>query len=555
MCGIYGYIGNNNAYEQVIKGLGLLQYRGYDSCGIAYYNNGFKINKTVGTLNKLKPVEIKTNIAFGHTRWATNGVVNKKNAHPHTSFNKEFNIVHNGIINNASDIKKDLLKKGITFKSETDTEVIVNYLSTLKDIDNNISKLYKTLSGSFSLIIGNKKGELYLLKQFSPLHILKAEDGIYISSDISSLPTGELYSLNDGDIIKISNNEIKALHNTKITYKQHNNIIKQLELNGFNHYMIKEINETPLAIKNTYQNLNANEIVSILKKYINITLTGCGTAYNSCLIGETLFKKLNYQTQCVLANNYEVNNKINKKHLHIIVSQSGETADCIRVAEQIKQHNGKFLLITNESTSTLAKKADFVITINAGKELAVASTKTYCCQLFVFAYIYNLMQNKNYKLNIDEFYQKIDTYINTLDVSELSRNIAKRDKLILVAKDVDYLTMLEASLKIREIDYIFTLPMFSGELKHGTLSLIDENMLTLSLNTENNNKMDLCINEIKSRKGRVEEMEKYINVDVEQVYKPIFAIIPFQLLSYEVAIINNLNPDMPRNLAKSVTVE
>ena len=206
MCGIYGYIGNNGtAYEKVMSGLSLLQYRGYDSCGIAYFNNSFKVNKAVGTLNKLKPCEYKPNIAFGHTRWATNGIVNETNAHPHISFNNEYTIVHNGIIKNADSIKKELINKGISFYSQTDTEVIANYLTTI-DIEKDLNKIYNDLEGSFSLIIGTSKGDIYLVKQFSPLHILKTKNDIYISSDISSLPEGELYSLKDKDIIKIVNN-------------------------------------------------------------------------------------------------------------------------------------------------------------------------------------------------------------------------------------------------------------------------------------------------------------------------------------------------------------
>ena len=194
MCGIYGYIGDKDAYSVVLNGLSLLQYRGYDSCGVAYYNNGFKVNKAVGTLNNLKECPIKPMIAFGHTRWATNGVVTEANAHPHVSFNGEITVVHNGIIKNSDEIKGKLIKKGINFYSETDTEVIANYLTTI-DINKNLGKIFKDLKGTYSLIIGNSAGDITLIKQFSPLHILKTDNEIYISSDISSLPSGELSTL------------------------------------------------------------------------------------------------------------------------------------------------------------------------------------------------------------------------------------------------------------------------------------------------------------------------------------------------------------------------
>jgi len=559
MCGIYGYISNRgSAYGKVLKGLNMLQYRGYDSCGIAYFDNcGFKVNKAIGTLKNLKKCNKKPNIAFGHTRWATNGVVNETNAHPHMSYNGEYTIVHNGIVKNSDEIKLKLVRNGITFYSDTDTEVIANYLTTI-DINKDLNNIFTDLTGSFSLIIGTRQGELYLIKKFSPLHILKTQQEIYVSSDISSLPKGDLYSLQDGDILKIANNKITHYNNKPIEFLKHANTLKEMELNNFKHYMLKEIYETPNSIINTYnsiKNLNFNDIFNNVKQ---ITMLGCGTAYNSCLIGENLFQnKLNVNTKTILASNYSVNKQIASEHLHIIVSQSGETADCIKVAEQIKRYNGRILAITNERTSTIARMADMVILINAKKELAVASTKTYCCQLFVFAYITNKLLNPNYKINIKNFASKLKNYMQSLSLEDIVEKLKDKDKLILIAKEIDYLTLIEASLKIREIDYIFTLPMFAGELKHGTLSLIEKGSIVLMLNSnKDKNEFSSTINEIVSREGMVIDFSNIIEgIDVEDIYKPIYTIIPFQLLSYLIAVKNNLNPDMPRNLAKSVTVE
>ena len=560
MCGIYGYVGKNNAYEEVIKGLYLLQYRGYDSCGVAYYNNGFKINKALGTLDNLpKTLDNIPHIAFGHTRWATNGEVNIENTHPHISYNKEFIIVHNGIIKNAEQIKEKLINMGIQFYSDTDTEVIVNLLSTLSgDIENRIEQLYNYLVGSFSLILGYKNGDIYLLKKFSPLNILRADDGIYISSDISSLKEGQLYSLIDNDIIKISNGKIIEVGNTKIIFKQHKNSIKDFSLGKFKHFMLKEIYETPIGIEKTYNYLQAENIRKIFKNFNQFTLIGCGTAYHSCLIGEE-YLKLNkkYIVNSCLASNYNLNKKIKRKHLHIIVSQSGETADCIKVAEQIKKYNGKILLITNEENSTMAKIADYKIFTKAGKELAVASTKTYCAQLFVFAYTTQILKNKKYVINIKNFTNNLNDYIKSIDIKNLADKLNNTDKLILIGKDIDYSLLLEASLKIREIDYIYTIPMYAGELKHGTLSLIDKDSIVFALNTsDDKNKLDIVKNEIESREGVVISLDEYVDIgNVENCFKPIYAIIPFQLLSYQIAINRGYNPDMPRNLAKSVTVE
>ncbi|HJD06116.1 MAG TPA: glutamine--fructose-6-phosphate transaminase (isomerizing) [Candidatus Onthoplasma faecipullorum] len=560
MCGIYGYIGNKNALDEVFLGLKLLQYRGYDSCGIAYYTNKFNIIKAVGTLENLLPniekIKKAPHIAFAHTRWATNGEVNLSNTHPHVSNNKQFSLVHNGIITNSDKIKKDLIEQGFKFYSETDSEVIVNLLESLSgEIEERISKMHDILEGSFALIIGCNNGDIYLTKRFNPLNIVVSDEGIYISSDLSSLNTGDYYTLKDGDIIKITENKIIPCCNTVIEYKEHVNCIKTLNLGEYNHYMQKEILETPTAIYNTYKYLKTINVTKPFKHIKKITFLGCGTAYHSCLIGENLLNLLGYETSSMLASNFKVNKKIKNNHLHIIVSQSGETADCIKVAEDIKKHNGKLLIITNEEKSSITRFADFLIVTQAGKELAVASTKTYCTQVFTFAYIYNILKNKNYSIDIDEFSSSIKKFISGLSMGKLATKLKDLDKLIIIAKDVDYLTVLEASLKIREIDYVYTIPMYSGELKHGTLSLIDKGTIVLSLNTsEDKDKIKNAINEISSRGGEVIQMETYITRKFD-CYTPIFSIIPFQLLCYDIALLNDRNPDMPRNLAKSVTVE
>lgn len=555
MCGIYGYIGNKNAYDMVVQGLSLLQYRGYDSCGIAYFNDGFQINKAVGTLNNLDKCDISPTIAFGHTRWATNGVVNKANAHPHVSYNGEYTIVHNGIIKNADKIKQKLINNGITFYSDTDTEVIANYLTTI-DIKKNIENIFNDLEGTFSLIIGNSLGDITLIKQFSPLHLVKTDSEIYISSDISSLPSGELYTLQDKDIIRIEKGNITSIN--PIKFKPYVSKKEQLNLGEHNHYMIKEIYETPEAIKNTYYNIKDINIKEIFRNYSKFTLLGCGTAYNSCLIGEYLFENnLDLDVNTFLASNYNIKKQINENHLHIIVSQSGETADCIKVAESIKDKNGKILAITNEPTSTIANIADYVILSKAKKELAVASTKTYCCQVFIFAFICQKLLNDNYGLDIDNLVADLSNFMNNINIEPLANKMKDLKHLIMIGKDIDYLTLMEASLKIREIDYIYTLPMFSSELKHGTLSLIEKGSLVLTLNSsQNKDILKSTINEICSRHGEVVEISNYYNeISFENLYKPIFTVIPFQLLSYKIAVLNGRNPDMPRNLAKSVTVE
>ncbi|MBQ8615172.1 MAG: SIS domain-containing protein, partial [Clostridia bacterium] len=473
MCGIFGVI-SQNAYDKVFNGLKLLQYRGYDSCGIAYFKDGFKIEKAVGSLEKLKQIDIKNEIAFGHTRWATNGVVNIENAHPHVSYDNKYFLVHNGIIKNAEEIKQTLISEGVNFYSSTDTEVIANYIAyNCKDkvLGKVLPRLFDDLEGSFSLIVGNNVGELYLIKKFSPLNVLIADDGIYISSDISSLKDGKLYSLKDNDILKVTKDKVEKLNGDIIEFIDHKNTFKSLSLKNHSYFMEKEIFETPQAIKNTFYSIKDIPIREIFAKYEKLTLIGCGTAYNSCLVGEYLFKnELEKDVETILASNYNVKSKIKNNHLHIIVSQSGETADCIKVAEQVKHYDGKILIITNERLSTIAKMADYHIFTDAEKEIAVASTKTYSCQLFIFAYVCHILKDINYQIDIDQFCKDLDEYITTINIDDVANRLQNIDRIIMIAKDIDYITLLEASLKIREIDYVFTLPMYSGELKHGTLS-------------------------------------------------------------------------------------
>lgn len=560
MCGIYGYIGKQNAYKKVFEGLKLLQYRGYDSCGIAYYDKQFKVEKAIGTLVNLPKIDTETKIAFGHTRWATNGEVNLQNTHPHKSSDDRYIIVHNGIISNAELIKKDLLENNVKFYSQTDTEVIINMLSNMRgEFEENLMKIFDILEGSFSLIIGDSKtGDLYLVKKFSPLNVLIADDGIYISSDVNSLKDGRLYSMVDGDILKITNGRITSLTNNEVKYSTHSNNIKALDLGEYPHFMLKEINEIPNAVYNTYKYLSKVDINKIFKGITQITMLGCGTAYHSCLVGEYLFNKhTKIKAQTFLASSYDVPTKIKNNHLHIIVSQSGETADCIKIAGQIKAHKGKILIITNEAKSTITKFANCLLVTQAEKELAVASTKTYCAQLFVFAYICHIITDKKYQLDAVQLRDRLTKCIKDINITSFANQIKDVNGLIMIGCGMDYNTILEASLKIREIDYIFTVPIISSELKHGTLSLIDNNCFVISLNTDiENKKQELAINEVKSRGGKVLDFSKVLNLtNIDEWYKPIFAIVPFQLLCYNVAINKGLNPDMPRNLAKSVTVE
>lgn len=559
MCGIYGCIGKN-AYDKVVSGLEKLVYRGCDSCGVAYYDKGFKINKTIGGLENLEKIKTNSRIAFGHTRWATTGAVIHENAHPHQSQDKSITIVHNGTITNSDKIKQELIKEDIAFLSETDTEVIANYIAyKIKEnsVENVLKSLYTVMEGNFSLIIADNNGDIYLLKRSNPLNILTNKKKIFISSDVLSLTDGKLYSLEDGDVIKITKSTIESIDSKNLTFIDHKNNYKQSDLNGYKHFMEKEIFETPKAIKETYKELKDSKIIDVVKSYKKLTIIGCGSAYHAGLIGEYLFKhELEMDVNSCVASNYSITNQIDKTHLHILVSQSGETADCIKVAENIKEFGGKILVVTNEKLSVLARMADYLICTRADREVAIASTKTYSSQVFVFAYICKKIKDENYILDIDSFEKELYKYISNLNVDEYAHSLFKCNNLLMIAKDLDYLTIYEACLKIRETNYIFTLPMYAGELKHGTIALIEKDSAVLALNTsENELQLQNAVSAIKAREGVVYDFSSLINKNIDMVFKPIFAIIPFQLLSYKMAILKNLNPDKPRNLTKSVTIE
>lgn len=552
MCGIFGCISKEcNAYREVIGGLKNLQYRGYDSSGIMYYDNGYKIEKTVGTIEKIDNPDIVSNLAFGHTRWATNGEVNTTNAHPHKSFDGRYIIVHNGIIENAKELEKELLKHNIVQKSKTDTEIFVNYLTLCDDIKQGLIEVYDKIKGSYAIILQDTKtNTVYVAKKFNSINVLKTANSIYISSDLTSLKEGELFELKDRDVVEIKGNTIKNI-NGKLEFHHHKPVISDYNLGEYQHYMIKEIMETPDSIRKTYESIKEIDFKSLFSKYKKLTFLGCGTAFHSGLIGKSLLKECGFECDSCLASDYELKHKIKANHLHILISQSGETADCIKIAQDILKNKGKILLVTNQPQSTLARMSNYVLSTNANKEIAVASTKTYCCQVFVFAYICEKLKNDSFDFKIDKFVYDLKGYIACLDVNKYVDEIGNRDKLILLAFGKDFDTILEASLKIREIDYIFTLPMTAGELKHGTLSLVDENALVIYLDTTNSRFLHNAINEIQSRKGKTVQIETKITNDS---FQAIYSIIPFQLVSYFVARKRNINPDMPRNLAKSVTV-
>jgi len=618
MCGITGYIGNGNTKKELLSSLKLLEYRGYDSSGIAILNNNdITITKSEGKISNLeklinnstlansnnnKNIKETNNLECGiaHTRWATHGNPNYNNTHPFLSNDSNYSIVHNGIIENYSTLKDDLIKKGYTFSSETDTEVIVNQIQeelkilNNKPANNNIESIInacKKLEGSFALAILNKfaNNTIFLAKRKSPLYVANFNNQTFVASDpICFVGKAKTYfSMPDNTFCIATENSLNFydINHNKITLTENKteNIDTNFNKQNYPHYMIKEISETPYVLDRiikTYTDNNPFKGINkeFIKRFNKIVLIGCGTAYHASLMGASLIQKYcHIDCQAYIASEYRYNNPlINKKTLCILVSQSGETADTLAVASLAKKHKAYTIALTNVLYSTLAKTVDFVLPVCAGPEIAVASTKAYTAQITILymlaKHMQNTLKNKNY-----DYISDIDSIKATImqdfskDVKIIANKLKTQRNVFFIGRDFDYITIKEASLKLKEITYINTAEHPAGELKHGFLSLIDSKSILFVLATEKEllDKTLNGANEALSRGAKIvfvsqynlpkqmtNKFYKFVKLnDTPQEVIPITSIIFFQLLAYQTSVLKNINPDQPRNLAKSVTVE
>ena len=587
MCGISGYIGiNNNAIKVIIDGLEALEYRGYDSAGIAYINeNKINIIKEKGKIINLKNnlnLKIKSNLAIGHTRWATHGVPNKINSHPHSI--GKFTIVHNGIIENYIELKKELINNGYNFKSSTDTEIAVGYIDYIykkeKNILKTLNKVTKIFRGSYAIgiICEDDLNSLYAIKKTSPLIIAKGNNENYIVSDITAVLkyTNKYILLDDLEIAKITSNNIEIYNNSlplinKKTLKFDGSYESSIK-NGFKHFMLKEIHEEPDVFKNTmnyYLDDNFKNIPK-LSKYNNIHIVACGSAYHAGLIGKYLIEKyVNIPVYVEVASEYRYkNNFYDKKTLVIFVSQSGETADTLASLRKVKEDGIDTLSIVNVVGSSIARESKYVMYTKAGCEIAVATTKAYLAQIAVFSCItMYLINNKTLLKEIENLPTLIDALIN-MDYKKIAKKIYKNNNIFFIGRGIDYSLCMEGSLKLKEISYINSVAYQAGELKHGTISLIEKNTPVIAISTDNKliEKTISNIKEVKARGAKVIfitnqniESDFYdikINIPkVNDMLQSILTVIPLQLIAYEVARLKKCDIDKPRNLAKSVTVE
>ena len=590
MCGIIGYNGKKNAIPILIEGLKKLEYRGYDSSGIAYFiDNQIKIFKEKGRISELEKllVDDKPTIGIGHTRWATHGKPSKINAHPHRV--GKVTLVHNGIIENYNVLKEELKKKGYQFQSETDTEVATALIDSLyQENDNKLEILEKAknlLKGSYAFVImfDDCKDTLYALREGSPLIVAKSKEGNLVASDIPAiLEYTRDYYLLEQEIAVITKDDIKFYLNREEVKKDmltFTHDIKTASKDGYQHFMLKEIHEQPTLIKNYLDYyFNNLELIPDISKYEKIYIVACGSAYHASLIGAYLIEKYgNIEVKVEIASEFRYKkNFLTSNSLVILVSQSGETADTIASLRLAKENKAYTLGIVNVVGSTIARESDQVIYINAGCEIAVATTKAFTLQVLTFSMLaYKLLKKNDSQLSQEVFldYQVLSDEVNKLlnfNYQEIAKKIAKHHDVFFIGRLIDYYLALEGSLKLKEISYIHSETYAAGELKHGTISLIEEGTPVISILT------DIAIYEktisnIKETKARgayslvIARDNLNINKDIyDDVIKIpnlsdlitcVLTVVPLQLLAYYVALELKYDIDKPRNLAKSVTVE
>ncbi|MCD6547696.1 MAG: glutamine--fructose-6-phosphate transaminase (isomerizing) [Nanoarchaeota archaeon] len=585
MCGIIGYIGTKNAVSLVLSGLKKLEYRGYDSAGIATISNKLVVKKDVGKIDevfsKIDVSNIKSNIAIGHTRWATHGKVTKENAHPHTDCKNEIAIVHNGIIENFKELKEELIKKGHVFKSETDSEVIAHLIEEEmknKDFVNAFFECLKKLKGSYAIVaIYEKEKKMVAARKESPLVVGVANHGFFISSDVPSFidETKKVIYLYDGDVVVI-NNGLKIYNNGVEVKREIDSVewdAEQAKKGVFKHFMLKEITEQANVIKKAIAQDDdiIKEIVDSMKNAEGIYFVGCGTAYHACLEGSYIFSKV-AKLHVNVCYAHEFPNYVHfltPKSLVIAISQSGETADTLTAIRAAKEKGAKVISIVNVAGSTLVRESHKVLLQHAGPEICVLSTKSYTSQLAIlvllaYAFVDKLDEAKSKLKELIRYIYYL-TSKNTQDYIKKLAEILKDSKdIYILGRGLQYPTALEAALKIKEVSYIHAEGFAGGELKHGNIALIEKGTPCIVF-TSKDTESDIISNaqELKSRGAYVigigpknnDVFDFFIKVREAEEANSICQIIPIQILAYQLAILRGLDPDKPRNLAKSVTVK
>lgn len=590
MCGIIGYIGEKNPIEILINGLKCLEYRGYDSAGIALKEkNQIEVIKSVGKIVKLEE-KIKnkeflpSHLGIAHTRWATHGKPTENNAHPHTVGN--VTLVHNGIIENADELREKLQAENIVFKSETDTEVITALIN--KYYENSpeeaINKAIKEVKGSYALgILFKGNDDLYAVRKDSPLIVGLGVNENFIASDIAAIIdyTNQYLLLEEAEIAHITKEKVIVTKDNKQIEKevQITNLKKDAKDKcGYEHYMLKEIMEEPVVLEKTLKPYIENlDNLPDLTQYKEIHIVACGSAMYAGMIGKTLLEEYaNIKVEIDVASEYRYKNTIyDKKTIVILISQSGETADTIAAMRKAQENNIETLAIVNVKTSTIARDSDNQIFIEAGPEIAVATTKAYILQVAILALLsYKTALIKGLIKEEDKVLEELKKLPRLLkevldrreEYQKIATEIYNNNDIFFIGRKIDYATSMEGSLKLKEVSYIHSEAYQAGELKHGTISLIEEKTPVFAIVTDEKikNKTISNIEEVKSRGAKIIIIsnEYWDNQNLQIVvpkispyFQPILITPTLQLIAYETAKLRNCDIDKPKNLAKSVTVE
>lgn len=613
MCGIVGYVGNKEASSILIKGLKRLEYRGYDSAGIALLNGELEVKKGKGKVANLEKMLKISNLlghtGIGHTRWATHGEPNDINSHPHLSQSGNIAVVHNGIIENYNSLKKKLIESGRTFQSQTDTEIIAQLLEEIYSSSKNINfeqaiqLTLKQIVGTYGLAIINKEipDTIYIARKGSPLLMGIGDGEMFIASDASPIVeyTNKVVYLDDGEMATITKDhyEVKTIDDVALTKEVHELAMSldAIEKAGYPHFMLKEIFEQPRSLadclrgrlnleNNTIQLGGIEDVLDDLVNARRIVIAACGTSWHSGLVGEYLFEYLaKLPVEVEYASEFRYRDPlIGKGDVLLVISQSGETADTLAALREAKERGAMVLGVCNVVGSTISRETDAGVFTHAGPEIGVASTKAFTAQVVVLTMMAiaigqkkgTIDQNRAAELikELNTIPAKVEQILNESndDIKEMARLFTYAPNFLYLGRSYNFPVALEGALKLKEISYIHAEGYPAAEMKHGPIALIDEMMpvVVIAATDHTNDKAISNIEEVKARKGRIISIMNKENSDVKDLsefhisipstidcFTPLLTVIPLQLLSYYIAVNRGCHVDQPRNLAKSVTVE
>ncbi|MCB0717905.1 MAG: glutamine--fructose-6-phosphate transaminase (isomerizing) [Bacteroidetes bacterium] len=609
MCGIVGYIGHRQASDILISGLRRLEYRGYDSAGLAVVNGMLRVTKKLGKVEELARAvntsQMPGSLGIGHTRWATHGEPSDVNSHPHLAASGDFALVHNGIIENYATLKRRLSEKGYAFRSETDTEVLANLIDDVRKttglpLPEAVIQALTQVVGTYGIAIvsGDNPDQLIAARKGSPLILGVGDDEYFLGSDAAALieHTRQVVYLNDGELVVVSRNgyEVRSLDNVVLNKEVHELEwdLEQIEKQGYEHFMLKEIMEQPLALENCMRGrvkVDENEIrlggllehIDQLRAADRIIICACGTSWHSALVGEYLIEGLaRIPVEVEYASEFRYRTPIIRpSDVVIVISQSGETADTLAAAREAKSQGALVLGICNQVGSTIARETDAGVYLHAGPEIGVASTKAFTAQVAVLTMIaLKLAQGKT--LSDEQFSDYLnqlaaipDQIRNVLQISDQLADLAQvyryASNFLYLGRGFNFPVALEGALKLKEISYIHAEGYPAAEMKHGPIALIDRFMpvVFLAMHDSTYSKVVSNIEEVAARQGSViaitdngkeieDKCEYLVRIPkTAEFLSPLLTVIPLQLLSYHIAVMRGCNVDQPRNLAKSVTVE